>query len=160
MCCRRCGQVPRAKVTIVRPTKRRSQGSLSVFAASPDRIRILRGLLAYRAPLRQRGISSGFQWLDGSFLEHKEGLGYGAEIVRVIDYEDADANDWLVVNQLTVIEGQHNRRADVVVYINGLALGVIELKNAADENADIWQAFASFRPTSSRSRRCSSTTRY
>jgi type I restriction enzyme R subunit len=51
-------------------------------------------------------------------------------------------NDWLVVNQFTVVEGQHNRRPDVVIFINGLPLGVIELKNAADENADIWQAFA------------------
>src|SRR5208337_996736 len=37
---------------------------------------------------------------------------------------------------------QHNRRPDVVIFVNGLPLGVIELKNAADENADIWQAFA------------------
>jgi len=46
-----------------------------------------------------------------------------------------------VVNQFTVIEGQHNRRPDTVVFVNGLSLGVIELKNAADENADIWAAF-------------------
>jgi type I restriction enzyme R subunit len=65
----------------------------------------------------------------------------GAEIVRLIDYNDPDANDWLVVNQFTVIQGQHNRRPDVVIFVNGLPLGVIELKNAADEDADIWVAF-------------------
>ncbi len=65
----------------------------------------------------------------------------GAEIVRLIDFDDPEANDWLAVNQFTVIEGQHNRRPDVVVFINGLSLGVTELKNAADEQADIWTAF-------------------
>jgi type I restriction enzyme R subunit len=82
---------------------------------------------------------------DGIAVEcrRKDGS-LGAEIVRLIDFADPDANDWLVVNQFTVIEGQHNRRPDVVIFINGLPLGVIELKNAADENADIWQAFAQF----------------
>jgi type I restriction enzyme R subunit len=83
--------------------------------------------------------------VDGIAVEcrRKDGS-IGAEIVRLIDFADAENNDWLVVNQFTVIEGQHNRRPDVVVFINGLPLGVIELKNAADENADIWQAFAQF----------------
>ena len=83
--------------------------------------------------------------MDGIAVEcrRKDGS-IGAEIVRLIDFDDPDANDWLVVNQFTVIEGQHNRRPDVVIFINGLPLGVIELKNAADENADIWQAFDQF----------------
>lgn len=51
------------------------------------------------------------------------------------------ANDWLAVNQFTVIEGQHNRRPDIVVFVNGLPLGLIELKNAADEDAGIWAAY-------------------
>jgi type I restriction enzyme R subunit len=80
--------------------------------------------------------------VDGIAVESRRKDGsIGAEIVRFIDFEDAENNDWLVVNQFTVIEGQHNRRPDVVIFINGLPLGVIELKNAADENADIWQAF-------------------
>src|SRR6187399_2857214 len=58
--------------------------------------------------------------------------------VRLIDFEDLSANDWLAVNQFTVIEGQHNRRPDVVVFVNGLPLGLIELKNAADEGATVW----------------------
>ena len=68
----------------------------------------------------------------------------GTEIVRLIDFTDPEANDWLAVNQFTVIEGQHNRRPDIVIFINGLPLGVIELKNAADEDADIWTAFNQF----------------
>ena len=60
---------------------------------------------------------------------------------RLLDFDDATANDWLAVNQFTVIEGQHNRRPDIVVFVNGLPLAVIELKNAADEDATIWSAF-------------------
>jgi type I restriction enzyme, R subunit len=61
--------------------------------------------------------------------------------VRLIDFDNSDNNDWLVVNQFTVVEGQHERRADIVVFVNGLPLAVIELKNAADEKATIWSAF-------------------
>ena len=62
--------------------------------------------------------------------------------VRLMDFDEALANDWRVVNQFTVIEGQHNRRPDMVVFLNGLPLAVIELKNAADEEATIWGAYA------------------
>lgn len=68
----------------------------------------------------------------------------GAQIVRLLDYDKPENNDWYAVNQFTVIEGQHNRRPDVIIFVNGLALGVIELKNAADENADVWSAFNQF----------------
>jgi len=80
--------------------------------------------------------------VDGITVEcRRKDESIGAEIVRLIDFDNPDANDWLVVNQFTVIEGQHNRRPDVVVFVNGLPLGLIELKNAADESADIWAAF-------------------
>ena len=62
--------------------------------------------------------------------------------VRLVDFGDVRANDWLAVNQFTVIEGQHNRRPDIVVFVNGLPLGLIELKNASDEDATIWSAYA------------------
>jgi type I restriction enzyme R subunit len=47
----------------------------------------------------------------------------------------------VVVNQLTVAENKHSRRLDIVLFVNGLPLAVVELKNAADENATIWTAF-------------------
>ena len=57
---------------------------------------------------------------------------------RVIDFDDPDNNDWLAVNQFTVVGPHgHNRRADIVIFVNGLPLGVIELKNPADEKATI-----------------------
>ncbi len=65
--------------------------------------------------------------------------------VQVLDYEDLDNNDWLVVNQYTIEASYHNntvnRRPDVVIFINGLPLVVIELKNPVDENATIWSAY-------------------
>ena len=61
--------------------------------------------------------------------------------VWLLDLEDIDNNDWLAVNQFTVIEDQKNRRPDVVVFVNGLPLAVIELKNPADEKATLRHAF-------------------
>lgn len=61
--------------------------------------------------------------------------------VWLIDLNNADANDWLAVNQFTVVEGRFNRRADLVLFVNGLPLAVLELKNAAAENATIHDAF-------------------
>jgi len=79
---------------------------------------------------------------DGVEAEHRRADGsIAGDPVRVIDFEDPQANDWLVVNQFTIQEHQHNRRPDVVVFVNGLPLAVIELKNAVDENATIWTAF-------------------
>jgi type I restriction enzyme R subunit len=65
----------------------------------------------------------------------------GYDPVRVLDFDAPDNNDWLVVNQLTVTEAGHTRRPDIVVFVNGLPLAVLELKNAASENATIWNAF-------------------
>lgn len=57
--------------------------------------------------------------------------------VRLIDFDDLAANDWLATGQFTVIEGSINRRPDIVVFINGLPLGVIELKAPGGENATL-----------------------
>jgi type I restriction enzyme R subunit len=65
----------------------------------------------------------------------------GGDKVRILDFDNPDNNDWLAVNQFTVSETQHTRRPDVVLFVNGLALGVLELKNAAAENATMWTAF-------------------
>ncbi len=61
--------------------------------------------------------------------------------VWLLDLEDIENNDWLAVNQFTVIEDRKNRRPDIVVFINGLPLAVIELKNPADEKTTIRHAF-------------------
>ncbi len=80
---------------------------------------------------------------DGVPVEYKRADGsIAGDHARLVDFDNPKNNDWLVVNQFTVIEGQHNRRPDIVVFINGLPLAVIELKNAADEDATIWSAYA------------------
>ena len=80
--------------------------------------------------------------VDGITVEYrrKDGSIAGAQ-ARVLDFDDPDNNDWLAINQFTVAEGQNVRRPDVVLFVNGLPMVVIELKNAANENADIWAAF-------------------
>jgi type I restriction enzyme R subunit len=64
-----------------------------------------------------------------------------SDYAQLIDFDDLANNDWLAVNQFTVIEGGNNRRPDSVVFVNGLPLAVIELKNPADENATVRDAF-------------------
>lgn len=79
---------------------------------------------------------------DGVEVEYPRADGsIAGDHVRLVDFADPESNDWLVVNQFTVIEGQHNRRPDIVVFINGLPLGLVELKNAADTDATIWAAY-------------------
>jgi len=65
----------------------------------------------------------------------------GGALVRVIDFDNPDNNDWVAVNQFTVVEGQHTRRPDVLIFLNGLPIALMELKNPADENATIWNAY-------------------
>ena len=80
--------------------------------------------------------------VDGVTVEYRrpDGTIAGAQ-ARVMDFDDPENNDWLAVNQFTVAENKHVRRPDILLFINGLPLAVIELKNAADENATIWTAF-------------------
>jgi type I restriction enzyme R subunit len=83
--------------------------------------------------------------VDGVTVEyrHKDGHIAGAQ-ARVIDFNNPDNNDWLAVNQFTVIENKNNRRPDVVLFVNGLPLVLLELKNAVAENATIWSAYQQF----------------
>ena len=83
--------------------------------------------------------------VDGVTVEHRDGEGRirGAQ-AQVIDFDNPANNDWLAVNQFTVTENRNTRRPDVVLFVNGLPLGVIELKNPADEDATIWTAWQQF----------------
>lgn len=78
------------------------------------------------------------QGLPITITEGNEQLGIR---LRLIDFDTPGANDWLVVNQLAIQGSKFNRRPDVVVYVNGLPLAVLELKNPAEETADIWAAY-------------------
>ena len=80
--------------------------------------------------------------VDGVTVEYRteKGMIRGAQ-AKVINFKYPESNDWLAVNQFTVIENRNNRRPDLVLFVNGLPLGVIELKNPADEDATIWTAW-------------------
>ena len=80
--------------------------------------------------------------VEGVAVEYRAAGGAirGAQ-VRVIDFDEPDANTWMAINQFTVTESGNTRRPDIVVFVNDPPLAVIELKNPADENATIWSAF-------------------
>lgn len=63
------------------------------------------------------------------------------DFVRLVDFENPAANEWLAINQFTIKGPKHTRRPDIILFVNGLPLVVLELKNPADVHADIWKAF-------------------
>ena len=79
---------------------------------------------------------------DGATVEYRDESGAirGAQ-ARAMDFDDPAGNDWLAVNQFTVVENKRERRPDVVLFVNGLPLGIVELKNPADEDATVWTAW-------------------
>ena len=81
--------------------------------------------------------------VNGVTIEYREAGGrVRGDQVRVMDFDNPAANnDWLAVNQFTVTENRNTRRPDVALLVNGLPLGIIELKNPADEDATIWTAW-------------------
>ncbi len=86
---------------------------------------------------------------DGVTVEYRtdEGAIRGAQ-AQIIDFDDPANNNWLAVNQFTVVENKNNRRPDIVLFVNGLPLGVIELKSPADEDATIrtaWQQLQTYK---------------
>ena len=80
--------------------------------------------------------------VNGVEIEYREDGGRArGDIVHAIDFDNPANNDFLAVNQFTVTENRNSRRPDVVLFVNGLPLGIIELKNPADEDATIWTAW-------------------
>lgn len=78
------------------------------------------------------GVPVEYQRKDGT-------IAYGQ--VRLIDFDNPGNNDWAAINQFTVIEDRNNRRPDILIFINGLSIAIIELKNIGDENATVRGAF-------------------
>ena len=83
--------------------------------------------------------------VDGIDVEYrKEDGSIAGDKVWLFDFYEHENNEFLAVNQFTVIENNNNRRPDIILFINGLPLVVIELKNPADENATITTAYNQF----------------
>ena len=63
------------------------------------------------------------------------------DFVRLIDWETPSKNEWLAINQFSIKGAHHTRRPDIILFVNGLPLVLLELKNPADEKADLWKAY-------------------
>jgi type I restriction enzyme, R subunit len=79
--------------------------------------------------------------INGVPVEYQRDGETRGDFVRLIDFADVAANEWLAVNQFSIKGPKHTRRPDIVLFVNGLPLVLLELKNPADENADIWKAY-------------------
>ena len=82
------------------------------------------------------------RWLvEGVPVEYQKDGATRGDRVRLIDFDDIARNDWLAVNQFYIQGPKIPRRPDIILFVNGLPLVVLELKNPADEDADVWGAF-------------------
>ena len=79
--------------------------------------------------------------VQGVTVEYRAGGAIRGAQANVIDFDQPEANDFLAVNQFTVTENRNTRRPDVVLFVNGLPLAIIEIKNPADEDATIRTAW-------------------
>ncbi|MGS3152956.1 type I restriction endonuclease subunit R [Aeromonas sanarellii] len=79
--------------------------------------------------------------VNGVKVEYQRGGETVGDYVRLADFANPTANVWLALNQFSIKGPHHTRRPDIILFLNGLPLVVLELKNPADEQADIWKAF-------------------
>jgi type I restriction enzyme R subunit len=95
------------------------------------------------ATLEQRNRAFHRMLVDGVPVEYRTASGErrGGR-ARIVDFETPDNNDWLAVRQFTVVENRHTRRPDLVLFVNGLPLAILELKNPVDERATLWTAYS------------------
>lgn len=79
--------------------------------------------------------------VNGVSVEYHKNNETRGDFVRLINFADVAANEWLAINQFSIKGAKYTRRPDVILFINGLPLVLLELKNPADLNANIWKAF-------------------
>src|SRR3989338_4335427 len=82
--------------------------------------------------------------VNGIDVDYRKDGRIAGDKVWLFDFDKPERNEFVAVNQFTIIENNDNRRPDIILFVNGLPLVVIELKNPADENATIWTAFNQF----------------
>ena len=82
------------------------------------------------------------RWLvEGVPVQYQKDGETRGDRVKLVDWDDPAGNDWLALNQFSIQGPKQTRRPDVVLFLNGLPVVVLELKNPGDENADLWAAF-------------------
>ena len=103
---------------------------------------VVRSVLHLNSPSLEENNHTFHRWLTrGMDVEVKGADGVRGDHASLVDFENPNNNDWLVVNQFTVMEGKHHRRPDLVVFLNGLPVAVIELKNPSDDKATVKAAW-------------------
>ncbi|MEN9751239.1 MAG: hypothetical protein RLZZ600_286 [Actinomycetota bacterium] len=124
----------------------RLRSSISRINAGLDNALVEEAIKKLRRAESQNPIDENFRLhkliTEGVPIEHR---GPDGQIlttrVWLVDFEDPEHNDWLAVNQFTIVEEGRNRRPDVIVFLNGLPVGLLELKNSADQNATLKNAW-------------------
>ena len=79
--------------------------------------------------------------VTGASVQYQKDGETRGDFVRLVDWADVASNDWLAVNQFSIKGPQHTRRPDIILFVNGLPLVLLEIKNPADENANVWKAY-------------------
>ncbi|MDO8312655.1 MAG: type I restriction endonuclease subunit R, partial [Sideroxyarcus sp.] len=79
--------------------------------------------------------------INGVQVEYQKDGETRGDFVRLMDFAEVAANEWLAVNQFSIKGAKYTRRPDIILFVNGLPLVLLELKNPADVNANIWKAF-------------------
>ena len=79
--------------------------------------------------------------INGVPVEYQKDGETRGDFVYLMDFANPAANEWLAVNQFSIKGAKHTRRPDIILFVNGLPLVLLELKNPADLKADIWQAY-------------------
>ena len=79
--------------------------------------------------------------VDGVPVEYRKSGDIKGDFVHVMDFENPLNNEFLVVNQYTIVQNNNNKRPDVLLFINGIPIVIFELKNPADENATCYKAY-------------------
>ncbi len=79
--------------------------------------------------------------VDGVSVEYRKDGDIKGDYVRIVDCDRPFNNEFLVVNQYTIVQNNNNKRPDVLLFINGIPLVIFELKNPADENATCHKAY-------------------
>jgi type I restriction enzyme R subunit len=125
--------------------KQRLQQAIAIFnpkVSSEAQDEALRKVLRSDSPnLFQNNYQFHKYLTDGVDVEYRKGDRIVGDKVWLINYEQPEQNEFLIVNQFTIIEGNTNKRPDLILFVNGLPLVVIELKNATNEGADVGAAF-------------------
>lgn len=79
--------------------------------------------------------------VGGVPVEYQKDGEMRGDFLQLIDWNNPARNEWLAVNQFSIKGPHHTRRPDIVLFVNGLPLVLIELKNPADQNANVWKAY-------------------